>query len=394
MGFQVTEVLVVKEVNGAIPSNPTCIKFKSEGFSFAEEQASEIIKLIGEGGDSSPEAYGQSSFSGAVPLVLGSDNVLVVAHHTIGTPTSIVDASATAWLASTAHAVVGEIVNHSDGIHSLVVYTAGTTDLTEPVLTTANRGDKITDGTVVWIVMPLLKKYTYARQQTADSFAVELTLFDGTSYFYQRFTGVYMNSLPLSASGSDVSLKLAMDFAGSNMTDSTTALRKTGVAFVPLKDQAGFSRVIMADDFYGSSEVIAKIDSVQLAQTEMVEQNFNRAVTITPLLHDEKRADFGVTEITGTIKQTFTEGAYDDADDHTEKSVEFGMYKTNGCEAVFTYPQVRSPKTAPVVSTEMTTILELKTNAHGIDGSPSISAVIISPILRDSTGTIVGAGTY
>ncbi|MBL0721006.1 MAG: hypothetical protein JJV88_00300 [Sulfurovum sp.] len=385
MGFLVEKILVVKEVNGAIPANPMCIEIQSESFDLKETQSSEDINLFGAGGDASPKVFGVSSFGGGLGIVASTDNFPILCHHTIGDAT-ISDATTEIWGSSVDY-VVGDLVNHSDGKHTLSCYKGGTSDANEPVLDgnpSVDRGTKIIDGGATWIAMPFLKSYIMERKQQLSSFAIEITQKDENgNFFYKRFENVYSNSLAMAMTGSTISLKMSADFVSAKADDSESNTWTSN-----LLAMTGASIISLDKEFYGSEDCEVKFDGNALCGTESINLDMVRNVTVMDLINKCKTTDIGITGITGNMNRVFNTEDYKTYKEHTDFEVKFEFVKPNGCSAKFTYPFVKPSLADSAVKLDGQSFISPELSAYGKGDIQSVSAVIIAPALVDDTGNI------
>lgn len=397
MGFLVKRVLVTKEAtHGVIPTNPVCIEFLSDAFALKQTQATETLNMLGAGGDASPMAFGTSKMTGAVGLVVSTDNAAIIASHVIGAATSSGAATAVAWASSTVTAV-GNIVNSvASPTHSLVCVAAGTTGTLEsgfvPTLNTnctLDRGAKIVDGTVTWIAMPKLAAYSFTRQQQLPSLTIEYQLLDETgASFYKRFSNVYMDKLPMAMTGGTISLKSSVDFVGAISTDSTE------VGFTSLSAMTGAIIVPVVKEYFQYVDSAIKINNVALCGMDSINLDIVRNVAATDALNACKIVDTGVTAISGTLKRVMDMASYLNFKTNTDFAVEFNFTKANGCKFVLDYPYVRPSLADPDISVDKQAYLSTAISAYGTSIAQSVSATIIAPMLFTSAGVLVGTGSY
>lgn len=391
-GWLTKRILMVREAtHGTIPTNPVCLEFLSESFDLKETQASEDINLLGGAGEASPMAFGTSTFSGAVGLVASTDNMPVIMTHVVGAATATVAATATAWAATTAY-TVGDKENHSDGKHTLVCYAAGTSGATEPTVQADpndDRGVKVVDGTVTWIVMPKLMQYTFSRQQKIPSFTIEYELEDEAgALFYKRFSNVYMNTLPMAMAGGTISLKVSGDFMAATSANSTQA------GYTKLSAMVGAKIVPAFKDFYGYDDCTVTLDSVADCGIESINLDITRNVMLDNAINNCKIPNIGVTSIKGAMNRVFDTTEYSNDEVHLDKSIVFDFEKANGCQTTVTFPLVRPKLADPVQTIDKQAFMNVELSAYGTSATPSVSAVVIAPGLFDSTGAIVGTGVY
>lgn len=390
-GFLTKRVLLTREdAAGAIQANPVCIEYLSESFDLKEEQASEEVNLLGAGGDASPMAFGTSSYTGSVGHVISIDNSPIVLTHILGAALTSGDATATTWAATTAFAV-GDLANGvANTKHTFICTTAGTTGATEPSLQ-ANPNDdrnvKVTDGTVVWVVLPKLVIDTYELTQIMPTFTIEYELEDpSANTFYKRFSGVRMNSLPVSMTGGTISLKASIDFLGVSAIDSEDA---TWVE--PLADITGAQIVPTFKDYYAYEDCTVKVDTVDLCQVDSVNIDTNRNVTVDDAINGCKISNTGIPNISGNMSRVFEIADFNDAKTHTDFALQFAFEKLNGCALTLDYPLVRPKLADPIQTIDKQVMMSVDVSAYGVSGTKSVQATVIYPSFVDAAGAIVGA---
>lgn len=395
-GFIVKKILMTRETTpGVIPTNPVCIQMLSESFGITETQSSEDINLLATGGDASAAAFGTSTFSGSIGLIASVDNAPIMATHIAGLPLTTADASADAWAATTVYAI-GDIVNHSDGKHSMTCTIAGTSGATEPttivggaaIATNPNddRNKKVVDGTVTWVLTPLLKKYTFERKTHMPSFTVEYELENALSEtFYKRFSNVYMNTMPVMLSGSTISMKTAGDFIAAKSVDSESAdwdenlSAKDGAVIVP-----------QFKEYYIYEDARVKMDNILLCETDSINCDITRNVTVTDAVNNCKIVDIGTTSAKGNFSKVFETADYVSFKEHNVFALTFDCTKPNGCQFKVDFPLVQPKLADPALSVDKQSMLSSEITAYGEDGIQSFSMTIIAPALVDDAGNIVG----
>lgn len=394
-GFLTKRVLLTREaIPGVVPATPVCLEFFAESFDLKESQASEEINLLGTGGDASPMAFGTSTFNGSVGVVVSTDNIATILTHVLGAKISSGNASAVNWAATTAFAV-GDIVNSvAKSTHSLVCYKAGTSGALEtsfsPALTAnpaADRGKKITDGTVIWIAMPKMLTYSFERKQQLPTFTIEYQLEDaaGTS-FYRRFSNVYMNALPMGMTGGTISLKASLDFIAATATDSLQDSWTT-----PLASIAGAQIVPAFKEFFSYEDCTVKVDTVALCEVESINVDITRNVTVSDGVNNCKIPEIGILSAKGNINRVFTLDDYEKFDIHQDFALQFAFEKANGCKLTVNYPYIKPERSDPMHSIDKQAYLTAAISAYGITGTQSVNATIVVPSLVDSTGAVIGA---
>lgn len=394
-GFLTKRVLLTREdAAGEIQSNPVCIEYLSESFDLKEEQASEEVNLLGSGGDASPMAFGTSSFTGSVGHVISIDNSPIVLTHVLGAATASANATSDTWTADTAYAP-GDLANGvTNAKHTFVCVsvtgTAKSHASTEPTLEADPNDDrnvKVVDNEVTWVVMPKLITDTYELTQIMPTFTIEYELEDpSANKFYKRFSGVRMNSLPVAMAGGTISLKASIDFLGVSALDS-----EDDDWVEPLADITGARIVPSFKDYYSYEDCKVKVDTVDLCETESVNIDLNRNVTVDDAVNGCKISNVGLPNANGSMSRVFETADFNNAKTHTDFALQFAFTKLNGCALTLDYPLVKPKLADPIQSIDKQVMMSVDISAYGVTGTKSVQASVTYPGLYDSTGTLVGA---
>ena len=371
---------------GAIPTNPKCYAFKAETFGVNATQNTEAVKELGAGRGASKQTYGFTTISGDLGIVWNTDNAPILCTHGIGEATSVTAATTDTWATGTVIAK-GDIINHSDTKHSLVCVIGGTTGATEPDLAAyitpaAGRGIQVTDGTVTWVIMPKLYEYIGARGDCLASFGIEVE--DGTTCGtptseYNRKTGLYINTLPISLAGSNISLKSTVNTIGMAEEDSVIVTGNGGT-YVAMKDKAGFTETELISDYYSFDSHTLLINGVAPTAVTSFDMTINNGVTVDEALNNSKILNLDVVVVEGTINALFDTAKYLAAYNHTTQSAKITFTKANGCLVEFEFPQFEMAKTSKMYSTDKSTMLEIPASAFDTSGTKSVKWRCIAPL--------------
>jgi len=389
-GFLTKRILLTKEdANGNIPASPVCIELITENFDFKTSEATEELNFLGDNGDAGGLSFGSKSYSGGIGLVASTDNAVLILTHVLGTATSDTELTTTDWASDTAYAV-GDVVNHSDDKHSLVCLVAGTSGSDEPTLASNpndDRNKKVIDNTVTWIAMPVLRKATFQREQFLPTFTIEYELENAQGEkFYERFSNVYGNTLPIEMSGSTISLKMGADFVGVKSTDSTED------GFTPLASMSGAKIVKQFKEFYSYGDSAVKIDDNALCGIESLNMTVTRNISVEKGLNDCSLVNIGITNVKGTQNRVFTIEDFKNNKAHTDFKLDYEFSKPNGCFLKVEFGAVTPQYTAPAQSIDKQVYISGDISAKTNNGIPSTVAELIYPALVDSSdGSIIGA---
>jgi len=335
MGYQISEIRWYKEDTvGQKPASPSNLLIKPESFQPKEDQKSEIAKCLGAGGEPSGKIYGDSDYTADLSVYLSGDFMPVILHHLIGDITSVSDATSNDWAADTAY-VKGDIVNHSDGSHSLVALQTGTSGSSEPDLTNANNNDVITDGTVKWVVKPRLKKYTGKRTDCVKSFGIETTLKDncnsGASDIKTRLQGAFLTSFEFGKTADMVSAKSSTSIVSYYLDNSITNDNY---------EAQGGTDTALEQVYYGKSDITILLDGVEPTMHKEAKVSFKRPVILEPTIKDnEKIEGFDIIEATGNLSCVLSADTFKRGELHEVKKLQI-IYEKNGEKATITFNRI------------------------------------------------------
>lgn len=372
------KLLLFKETDEAtVPTNPTCYTLQVENFGVKASQKSEVNTLIGSGRGAARKTYGNFDIGGNIDFIWSTENAPILLHHGIGKATAVTDATTTSWAAATAYAV-GDMENHSDGTHTLVCKTAGTSGSIEPSLSGVSNGATVADGGVVWYVQKRLKKYVGERADCLDTFGVEATdgyTCTGGTDSYTRFLGLRINSLPLSLNGGAMSLKSSVDTVGMKKEDSII-----DSSFTNLLALSGASEVALDNDSYSIDQCTVYINGVAAAQTTDFAMTTSNNASVQDGLNREKISDLGQVENSGSIKCLFDTDKYKRASEHTVQSAKIEFKKENGCKITINYPTFEMDAVDKVFETNKSTMLDIPIYAFDTEANKSVTYEVISPL--------------
>ena len=372
MAYIAKEIKWYKEATvGTKPASPdNHVLASAEGFSVVETEKSEDIVLVGNDGEASGKAYGSSEFSGNIDIVLGGDMMPLILHHGIGEAT-ITAGTTDDWASTTAY-TVGDIVNHSNNTHSLYCLTAGTSDSTEPSITSEVEYDQITDGTVVWVLRDVLYTYTGEREQCLDTFGLELNISgacSGESDVFERTGGCYINSMELGKAGGDISMKTTISVIGTNRDNSITN------ASYPAQSGTDYA---MSKEYFGNCDLEVKLDDVTASNITNLKVVINRNITTEDtLVCDTNIVSVGVISMDGSITGLFSTDLYEQGADHTTHKLEL-IYTHMGDVTTVTFPRIVFEKSPIKVEASKNAMIDGKFSAIGDSTTPSVNYVSIS----------------
>lgn len=381
------KILLWKEATpDTIPASPACYTFKAESFGVTAEQNSETNVELGNGRGASAKAFGTLNISGDLGMIWNADNAPILCAHGIGDATATANATADSWALATAYTKL-DMVNHSDGLHTLVCYTAGTSGATEPDLSAyttkaAGRGVRVTDGTVVWIIMPLLVQQSGVRGDCLTSFGIETEDDNQCAVSdpqYCRYTGMYINSLPISITGGMMAKKSSVSTIGMSEEDSIL-VTDAGGTYEEMSAKAGFTETELISDYFYLEECTAYIDGTQASvKITAFDATINNNVTMEDGLNSEKIENQGIVDVSGSVNILMDNTLYAEAAGHTVKNFKFIFQKDNGALLELEFPQLKLEKTYKQYATDKSTMLTIPFSGFDTTTLQSIKWRTISP---------------
>lgn len=380
-------LLMWKETTtNSIPTSPACYLAKVTAYALKTSQSSETVNELGNGRGASAKSYGVSSHEGNLDFVWNTDNAPILFTHGIGAATSTANATATDWAATTAYAK-GDLENHSDGLHTLVCYTAGTSGATEPDLSAyttaaAGRGVQVTDGSVVWIVMPLLVEQSGVRADCLPTFGCEVQDDDScaaSSPQYVRYTGGHFGSLPFQFQGSSTSIRSSISTMAMAVEDSLV-VADAGGSYEAMSDKAGFTQAELISDYFFMEDFVLTINgSASSLSTTNINFTVNNTVSMEDTIEGTKINNVGIVTLEGTIDILLDTQMYLDAISHVNTSLKLTATKDNGCVMEIELPQFKMERAYKMFQTEKTTALSIPFSAFDSTAAYSAQWRTISP---------------
>ena len=381
------KILIWKEAAvNTIPANPPCYAFKTEAFGITAAQNSEENNELGNGRGASAKAYGTLNISGDLGMIWNEDNAPILFTHGIGDATATANATALTWVTTQAQAKL-DMINHSDGLHTLVCYTAGTTGGTEPDLSAyttkaAGRGVRVTDGTVVWIIMPLLVEQSGVRGDCLTSFGVEVEDDNSCGVSapeYVRYGGLFVNSLPISITGSMNAMKSSVSTIGQSEEDSILVVDQGGV-YEEMSAKVGFTETELLSNYFLLEDAVFLLDGIAApVKTTSFNATINNNATMDDALNSEKIENIGIVNISGSFMILMDNTLFAEAAGHVIKSAKITFQKANGCLMEIEFPQFTLEKTFKQYNTSKSTMLEVPFSAFDTTGVKSVQWRTISP---------------
>ncbi len=351
---------------GVLPAAPVNhLISTAETFSVVETEKSEDIVTVGNNGESGGKAYGSSEFAGDVGLVLSGDMMPLLLHHGIGKPTRAA-ATAEIWVTATAY-TTGDIINHTDGIHTLYCDESGTSAAAEPDMTGKVEYNTIMDGSVQWIIRDILYTYTGVREPCLDTFGLELTISgacSGETDVKERTGGCYLNTFELGKAGSDISMKTSIGVIGTNRDSSITN---------PSYPPQGGTDELISNEYFGNCDLEVRLDGITAVNITNLKVAINRNISAEDTLEcDTNIVSVGSIGYDGTITGLFSSELYEMGADHDTHLLEM-IYRHKGDTTTITYPRIIFEKAPIKVETQKNAMIDGKFTAIGDSVTPSVT---------------------
>lgn len=243
------------------------------GNTLKASQPMEVLQILGQREGSKP-SFGNLKPSGAIDSPVTGDLAPLVFMAVMGAPVSTADFTSDAWATATLYDV-GDVVNHSNGLHSLVCQVAGTSGATEPDLSaypTAfdGRGLEVTDDTAIWAIAPKKLKYTFKTGSCLPPLTIEIERGDGCAggaKQYEKYIGLRFGQLPITFAGGDLTmLKTSFPVEGSQV-DGTLK----NPSYASISTIAGVEIINLLSNTYSKDQSVATIDGVTTTDLKLTD---------------------------------------------------------------------------------------------------------------------------
>ena len=162
-------VMVAMTQAGELSTTPIIFPLSVTDNSITAKQTATEQKFLGEC-CGKKVVFGAKEVSGSLGGTLTSSNAQIVYQYMFGVADTTENSTADAWASTTVYGF-GDIVNHSDGVHTLACTKSGTSAGTEPTIGTI--GKKIVDGTANWVATSLSQKLTINTNKKPRAAAIE-----------------------------------------------------------------------------------------------------------------------------------------------------------------------------------------------------------------------------
>jgi len=383
--YKFSELVVYKEATeNEIPTSPKALKMAGVvNFDVKDTQKSETNATLSAGGQASKKDYGTSDYAGNIECKMMGDNMPFIATHVLGQGTKE-DATADDWEKDTTYTkfdpytLLGSVVNHSDGVHTLVCKVAGTSDDSdEPDLTGKNSGDTVADNEVTWIVRKKLYKYTGESEPSVPTFGAEFKATSSVATdFVKRLQGNFLNSYEISKSNGTIIHKYSLPVVAMSSTDNVS-----DTDFTSIKDETGYAEQDMTELPFGYDDLRVEFDGLQPVDARNFTMTINRNTSVEDAVtQGVKVSNTPAMECSGSVGIKFTKALYEQAFKNEVSEVKCSFGKQNGDLAHFTFRNVGRDRSDPSFTSDAPAYLDIQLAAFGDPANKTIAYTILSEI--------------
>jgi hypothetical protein len=344
--YSLKEVAFIKETTpGVFQTTPKLYKLGVMGFALAPTQKTEQNTELGQDGQATAMDTGSLDFAGNLNMKSKTGLMPILLHSVVGKSTKV-DATTDDWTAATVYIgpadkySAGQMVNHSDGLHTLVVKSvtgAGTSGAVEPDISGLNEYDSIVDNEVTWIVRKKLYKHTGTSDidmQSLGVYAKSNTAQGGGVNFEQYFTGIFLNSISFAKASGTIVYKQDVPTVGLNYRDNT---QLDWEALVPS------GTVEIEDKSFSFNDMKVTIAGVEPEKASEFNLTLNRNVTVEDEVKQGSK-DYNVPVMTmdGNLKLKFTKEKWAEVYDNPTKELVITYANRSGDKISLTFPNVKT----------------------------------------------------
>lgn len=348
--YSLKEVSLIKETTpGTFNLTPKFYRLGVMGFGLAPTPKTEQNTELGQDGQATAMDTGSLDFAGNLNMKLKTSLMPILLHSVVGKSTKA-DATADAWATATTYLApvdkfsAGQMVNHSDGIHTLVVKSVsgtGTSGATEPVLTGLNEYDTVIDNPganqIVWIVRKKLYKHTGASDidmQSLGVYAKSNTAQGGGVNFEQYFAGVFLNSISFAKTSGTIVYKQDVPTVGLAYRDNTQ------IDWAALTPSA---TVDIEDKSFTFNDLKVTIGGVEPEKASEFTLTLNRNVTVEDeVKQGAKDYNVPVLAMDGNLKLKFTKEKWAEVYENPNKAIVITYANRTGDKVTLTFPNVKN----------------------------------------------------
>ena len=375
--YSLKEVAFIKETTpGVFQTTPKLYKLGVMGFALAPTQKTEQNTELGQDGQATAMDTGSLDIAGNLNMKSKTGLMPILLHSVVGKSTKV-DATTDDWTAATVYIgpadkySAGQMVNHSDGLHTLVVKSvsgAGTSGAVEPDISGLNEYDSVVDNEVTWIVRKKLYKHTGTSDidmQSLGVYAKSNTAQGGGVDFEQYFTGMFLNSISFAKASGTIVYKQDVPTVGLNYKDNT---QLDWQALVPS------GTVEIEDKSFSFNDMKVTIAGVEPEKASEFNLTLNRNVAVEDEVKQGSK-DYNVPVMTmdGNLKLKFTKEKWAEVYDNPTKKLVITYANRSGDKISLTFPSVKTMLGTKETTTDKYDYITVPLSASGSASQKTLS---------------------
>ena len=375
--YSLKEVAFIKETTpGVFQTTPKLYKLGVMGFALAPTQKTEQNTELGQDGQATAMDTGSLDIAGNLNMKSKTGLMPILLHSVVGKSTKV-DATTDDWTAATVYIgpadkySAGQMVNHSDGLHTLVVKSvsgAGTSGAVEPDISGLKEYDSVVDNEVTWIVRKKLYKHTGTSDidmQSLGVYAKSNTAQGGGVDFEQYFTGMFLNSISFAKASGTIVYKQDVPTVGLNYKDNTQLDWQT---LVPS------GTVEIEDKSFSFNDMKVTIAGVEPEKASEFNLTLNRNVTVEDEVKQGSK-DYNVPVMTmdGNLKLKFTKEKWAEVYDNPTKDLVITYANRSGDKISLTFPSVKTMLGTKETTTDKYDYITVPLSASGSASQKTLS---------------------
>ena len=375
--YSLKEVAFIKETTpGVFQTTPKLYKLGVMGFALAPTQKTEQNTELGQDGQATAMDTGSLDIAGNLNMKSKTGLMPILLHSVVGKSTKV-DATTDDWTAATVYIgpadkySAGQMVNHSNGTHTLVVKSVtgtGTSGAVEPDISALNEYDSIVDNEVTWIVRKKLYKHTGTSDidmQSLGVYAKSNTAQGGGVDFEQYFTGMFLNSISFAKASGTIVYKQDVPTVGLNYKDNT---QLDWQVLVPS------GTVEIEDKSFSFNDMKVTINGVEPEKASEFNLTLNRNVAVEDEVKQGSK-DYNVPVMTmdGNLKLKFTKEKWAEVYDNPTKKLVITYANRSGDKISLTFPSVKTMLGTKETTTDKYDYITVPLSASGSASQKTLS---------------------
>ena len=375
--YSLKEVAFIKEtIPGVFQTTPKLYKLGVMGFALAPTQKTEQNTELGQDGQATAMDTGSLDIAGNLNMKSKTGLMPILLHSVVGKSTKV-DATTDDWTAATVYIgpadkySAGQMVNHSNGTHTLVVKSVtgtGTSGAVEPDISGLKEYDSVADNEVTWIVRKKLYKHTGTSDidmQSLGVYAKSNTAQGGGVDFEQYFTGIFLNSISFAKASGTIVYKQDVPTVGLNYRDNTQ------LDWVPLVPSG---TVEIEDKSFSFNDMKVTIAGVEPEKASEFNLTLNRNVAVEDEVKQGSK-DYNVPVMTmdGNLKLKFTKEKWAEVYDNPTKKLVITYANRSGDKISLTFPSVKTMLGTKETTTDKYDYITVPLSASGSASQKTLS---------------------